>query len=417
MHKPGLFWMNGVLLVLLNFFTMVVRAQQPAYLILIDAENKQAFTVRVGDQLYASSGHGHLVLSRLKDSSYKLNVRFPKNSLPEQVFPIAVRQKDLGFELKGSDSTWSLFNWQTRETIRPVYMPDSSRMLEKGIKRDDGFSRLMAAVVNDSSVMYNTYSGSGFGAGSGSVAIQKPRPLPALPANTANPSTTDSTTKNPAVVSTVPAAVAVTGKKKPAAAPKKGKQPVAGPVDSASVVSKAPVIAAVIPEPVVTEKPVAANVPVKETADPAIAKLSMRDSLQADKKLKDSISRVYKAAVKDSLQMVKKLNYSKDSLAKVVKAAYKDSLQTAKKLYRDSLKLAKADRLSPETQQSAARASQLQAQKAAATRDSLLLVQQEAAVRDSIYVIQKDIFLKDSMLAVEKCFTLSYYISWIQTAN
>src|SRR6202035_306723 len=39
---------------------------------------------------------------------------------------------------------------------------DSSRILDMGVKREDGFSQLMASVVNDSSVMYNTYTGNGF---------------------------------------------------------------------------------------------------------------------------------------------------------------------------------------------------------------------------------------------------------------
>jgi hypothetical protein len=126
---------------------------------LIDAENKQSFTIRVGDQFYTSSSHGHVVLSHLKDSNYRLGLRFPKMNMTELVFPVTVRQKDLGFQLKGSESSWVLYNWQTKETIKQVYERDSSRILEQGIKRDDGFSRLMAAVVNDTSVMYNTYAG------------------------------------------------------------------------------------------------------------------------------------------------------------------------------------------------------------------------------------------------------------------
>jgi Domain of unknown function (DUF4476) len=162
MHKPGLFGMNGFMVFLLSFFTVAARAQQPRFLILIEAENKQAFTVRLGDEIYASSAQGHLVLSQLKDSSYRIGIRFPKNNLPEQVFPVVIHKKDLGFQLKGADSTWVMYNWQTRETIRPVLESDSSRILNLGIKREDGFSKLMAAVVDDSTVMYNTYTGNGF---------------------------------------------------------------------------------------------------------------------------------------------------------------------------------------------------------------------------------------------------------------
>ncbi|MDP4214238.1 MAG: hypothetical protein Q8926_16625 [Bacteroidota bacterium] len=169
--------MNGVILFLLALCPFAMQAQQVGSLILIDAENKQTFTVRVGDQLYASSGHGHLVLPHLTDSTYRLNIRFPKKNLEEQVFPVVIHSKDLGFQLKGADSSWVLYNWQTKQTIHPVKESDSSRILDMGIKREDGFSKLMAAVVNDTSVTYNTYKGNGFGKDS-SAALRHPANQP-----------------------------------------------------------------------------------------------------------------------------------------------------------------------------------------------------------------------------------------------
>jgi hypothetical protein len=162
MHKPGLFGMNGFMVIFLSFLSVVAHAQQPGYLILIEAENRQSFIVRIGDQFYASSAQGHLVLSQLKDSSYRLKLRFPKNNLPEKVFPVVIHHKDLGFQLKGADSSWVLYNWLTKETIHPVFEFDSTRILDLGVKKEDGFSRLMAAVVDDSTVMYNTYTENGF---------------------------------------------------------------------------------------------------------------------------------------------------------------------------------------------------------------------------------------------------------------
>jgi hypothetical protein len=173
MHKPGLFGMNGLMVLFLFCLSVVARAQQPGYLILIDAENKQSFTVRIGDQLFASTGQGHLVISQLKDSNYNLNLRFPKSELAEQAFQVAMRGKDLGFQLRGSDSSWILYNWQNKEIIHPINIHDSSRILNKGTKRDDGFSRLMAAVVNDSSVMYNIYAGKGVNYDSTNIKAQQ----------------------------------------------------------------------------------------------------------------------------------------------------------------------------------------------------------------------------------------------------
>src|SRR5664279_1822423 len=99
MQKHGLFGMNGFLLLLLTCCSFALQAQQAGSLILIDAENKLPFTVRIGDQLFVSSSHGHLVIAYVKDSMYKLGIRFPKKALAEQVFPIVVKQRDQGFQL------------------------------------------------------------------------------------------------------------------------------------------------------------------------------------------------------------------------------------------------------------------------------------------------------------------------------
>jgi hypothetical protein len=162
MQKLRLFGMNGVFALMLAFTAGMARGQQRGYLILVDAENQQPFTARIGETLMQSSSHGHLLIPQLQDSSYQLIIRFPRKNIPEQVFPVIIHKKDQGFQLKGADSSWILYNWQSRETIHSVKEQDSSRLLDQGVKREDGFSRLMAAVVNDSSVMYNTYAGYGF---------------------------------------------------------------------------------------------------------------------------------------------------------------------------------------------------------------------------------------------------------------
>ena len=60
-----------------------------------------------------------------------------------------------------------------KKSFARLYEKDSSRMLEQGIKRDDGFSRLMAAVVNDTSVMYNIYAGKGVNYDSTNIKTQQ----------------------------------------------------------------------------------------------------------------------------------------------------------------------------------------------------------------------------------------------------
>ncbi len=73
--------------------------------------------------------------------------------MAEQVFPVTVHQKDLGFQLKGNDSPTGYFiTGKPKKPSGRLKEKDSSRILDQGVKRDDGFSRLMAAVVNDTSV-------------------------------------------------------------------------------------------------------------------------------------------------------------------------------------------------------------------------------------------------------------------------
>ncbi|PWT75090.1 MAG: hypothetical protein C5B59_09705 [Bacteroidetes bacterium] len=143
-------------------FTLLVQfghSQQPGYVVLIDADKEQIFHVRIGDTIYASSSLGHLTIPHLKDSTYRLAIGFPRSQSSEIVFSVRVNKKDLGFQLKNEDGKgWVLYNWQTRDTKLPVRDPDSKPVFEeRGVKRDDAFTRLMAAVVNDTSVMYNAF--------------------------------------------------------------------------------------------------------------------------------------------------------------------------------------------------------------------------------------------------------------------
>ena len=180
-----------------------------------------------------------------------------------------------------------MYNWQSRETIHPVYEKDSSRILDQGIKRVDGFSQLMAAVVNDTSVMYNTY----------------------IPPAFHNDS--------------VHAKPAVQGEKRDSLSP---------------VVASQPVVAVAIP--------VHGSPEEKKRIRDSIAAVNKaltearKDSIQNARKLaalqKDSILAVNKAlatARKDSIATARKLAAaSKDSLLaaeKAIKAAARDSAELA----------------------------------------------------------------------------------------
>jgi hypothetical protein len=133
-------------------------AQQ--YFVLIQADSSQSFYVRLGDQFYSSSREGHLILSRLKDSSYSITIGFPGQVFPEERFFFDIHQKDQVFRLKLEDGQlWRLYDGQGSALKGPdAGAGGINKSRIAGIKKDDAFSRLMADVVKDTAVMYNTYA-------------------------------------------------------------------------------------------------------------------------------------------------------------------------------------------------------------------------------------------------------------------
>lgn len=131
---------------------------QDGYFICIQSDNNQGFYTRIGEKTWASSAVGNLVIPGLKDSTYRVSVGFPRGIYPEQVFVVIFNRKDLGFQLKKEEGQrWKLVNWQTQEVLNhstDQFPPELSLFGEK--KKDEGFTNLMAAVVNDTAVLYTT---------------------------------------------------------------------------------------------------------------------------------------------------------------------------------------------------------------------------------------------------------------------
>lgn len=144
---------------ILTFFLagIQIKAQQ-LFFIAIDADQQQPFAVLLGKKSYSSNSQGHLVLSGLKDSLYELSISFPKNSFPDQLFRIEMKRKDRGFQLKKiTSSSWGLYDWQTMDLLKPV-SSQSFTSTEFKETRTDAFAIMMAAVVNDTSVLVRNVS-------------------------------------------------------------------------------------------------------------------------------------------------------------------------------------------------------------------------------------------------------------------
>ncbi len=131
-------------------------AQQSLF-VYLQSENWQPFYVQIGDKVYSSSSIGHLVISGLSDKTCSFEVGFPQHTVQPQRFSIPLHNRDHGYELmKNGSKGWALRNWQTDEIIKPLKEAGSSALLYGERKKDDAFATLMAAVVNDSAVLYTS---------------------------------------------------------------------------------------------------------------------------------------------------------------------------------------------------------------------------------------------------------------------
>lgn len=130
-------------------------AQQTTF-VYLQSENLQPFYVQIGDKVYSSSVVGHLVISGLADKTCNFELGFPQQATRPQRFSIPLHNRDHGYQLQKNGSRgWVLYDWQTDELIKPLKEAGST-LLYGERKKDDAFANLMAAVVNDSAVLYTS---------------------------------------------------------------------------------------------------------------------------------------------------------------------------------------------------------------------------------------------------------------------
>jgi hypothetical protein len=213
-------------------------AQQSLF-VYLQAENVQPFYVQIGDKVYSSSAIGHLIISGLADNTCDFEIGFPQHATPPQKFSIPLRNKDHGYQLvKNGSKGWALYDWQNDETIKPLKGTGSSSLLYGERKKDDAFATLMAAVVNDSAVLYT------------SIVKIESEAVPGV-AKTAEPATEKQPAVKPEEKKTIPAdtlaverkveTVSVISQPILDAANKMKKGPV--PTDNANLMKNEPVIA------------------------------------------------------------------------------------------------------------------------------------------------------------------------------
>lgn len=115
--------MKRALILFLSLFMLISGATAQQYrFIYLQTENQQTFFVKLNNLVYSSSPSGYLIIPKLTDGSYELEIGFPRNDYPSQMVNCVLAGKDEGFLLKNlGNETWGLFNLRTLQlaTAKP----------------------------------------------------------------------------------------------------------------------------------------------------------------------------------------------------------------------------------------------------------------------------------------------------------
>ncbi len=141
-------------LLVLIFLSHALPAQKN-YFIFIRHEAAKPFYIRMGEKSFSSTEGGHITLAQLHDSAYAFYIGFPRSMVPEQFFSVDLAGRDRGFELRHEGGKWVLSDWLGTDSVigKPV---EQKRLDSSLVRKMDSYSELMAAVVNDSIVLYST---------------------------------------------------------------------------------------------------------------------------------------------------------------------------------------------------------------------------------------------------------------------
>ncbi len=140
--KPRIY----LLFVCCIIFQVSSIAQQNRFLY-IQTENKQPFYVSIDNVILSSSASGYLIIPKLQEGTYQLNIGFPKNEWPRQVITYKAGKKDEGVLLKNfGDQGWGFYNLQSAETTMAASTKLTPAVAEA--EDNDSFTQVLSEVVN-----------------------------------------------------------------------------------------------------------------------------------------------------------------------------------------------------------------------------------------------------------------------------
>jgi hypothetical protein len=129
---------------------------QDRHFLYLQADNEQAFYLKISGETRSSTPAGYMILPRLTDDTLEFVVGFPLRKYPEYRFRLDGFDRDRGYALKDfGEKGWGLFDMQSMEVSmgKPVG-PDIAKGRPAPIVAvRDSFASVLASVVDDSAVM------------------------------------------------------------------------------------------------------------------------------------------------------------------------------------------------------------------------------------------------------------------------
>jgi hypothetical protein len=134
---------------LLLLFSFAAQAQD-FHFIYIQTENQRPFYVKIDGQTIPSSASGYIIIPGLTQGSFKSYIGFPKTELPELAVNFIISDADAGYLIKTDiDQGLYMVDLQTKK-----FIPTETQLpaIKNTIKSKDEFARILAEVVNDSTI-------------------------------------------------------------------------------------------------------------------------------------------------------------------------------------------------------------------------------------------------------------------------
>jgi len=150
--------MKQIILFLSFFFliTQIIISQRTNF-VYLQIEPPQAFQVKMNGVSYTSSQSGYLILSKLVDTSYHIEVSFPSNKWPSQFFHLLVNQMDRGYLLKDyGDKGWGLMDWRSLAVQYSKSPGEIKTISPAAVEDSTDFATLLSLASGDASLRSKT---------------------------------------------------------------------------------------------------------------------------------------------------------------------------------------------------------------------------------------------------------------------